>query len=363
MYTASYIQSQVEAMKSRNTSKADIIRATAEMRLGWQYVYASQGQDCTPQWRRSRIPYCPSPKYEDMIVINCPVLSGKQPTIYCNKPHSNEKMISPESCDGCDFADTDVFDCAGFVLNEMQLAGVPFYGQGATTQWNTASNWAAKGGIESIPQGLVCCLFKRKDGRMSHTGIYLGKWVKDILFDSNTGQQYPDRGPEIIHCSTTVKTDTLPGRPAWTHWGIPKGLYSIDELRKAGVDVADNDNMPTMRRGITGDLVKILQDTLNTKTNAGLNVDGIFGAKTEKAVEKFQSENGLVPDGIVGRKTYEKLGIVSEQNENQNDDTHYQSVAKEKFDVLKTNVLKDIEELKKKIDLLEKDILSLYNSN
>ena len=145
MCTASYIQSQVEAMKYRNTSNADIIRATAEMRLGWQYVYASQGQDCTPEWRKSRIPYCPSKKYVDMINGNCPVLSGKQPTIYCNKPHSNEKMISPESCDGCSYVDTDVFDCAGFVLNEMQLAGVPFYGQGATTQWNTASNWAGQG--------------------------------------------------------------------------------------------------------------------------------------------------------------------------------------------------------------------------
>ena len=106
MFTASYVQSQVEAMKARNTPKADIIRVTAEMRLGWQYVYASQGQDCTPQWRRSRITYCPSQKYVDMINTNCPVLSGKQP-----------------ACDGCDFVDTDVFDCAGFVLSEMQLAG------------------------------------------------------------------------------------------------------------------------------------------------------------------------------------------------------------------------------------------------
>ena len=330
MFIASYVQSQVDAMKARNASKAEIIRATAELRLGWQYVYASQGQDCTPQWRRSRIPYCPSQKYVDMINTNCPVLSRKQPL-----------------CDGCGYVDTDVFDCAGFVLSEMQLAGVPFYGQGASTQWDTPSNWAARGEIKTMPKDLVCVVYKRRDEKMSHTGLSMG--------DGSGG---------VIHCSTFVKrgnayTDNSP----WTHWGIPKGLYTTDELRKASPNVDESKNIPTMRRGSQGSLVKKLQETLNTKINAGLNIDGIFGAKTEKAVEKFQAENGLAPDGVVGQKTYEKLGFASEQSEEQINCTYYQSVAKEKFDALKSNVLKDIEELKKKIDLLEKDVLSLYNSN
>lgn len=330
MFIASYVQSQVDAMKARNASKAEIIRATAELRLGWQYVYASQGQDCTPQWRRSRIPYCPSQKYVDMINTNCPVLSRKQPL-----------------CDGCGYVDTDVFDCAGFVLSEMQLAGVPFYGQGASTQWDTPSNWAARGEIKTMPKDLVCVVYKRRDEKMSHTGLSMG--------DGSGG---------VIHCSTFVKrgnayTDNSP----WTHWGIPKGLYTTDELRKASPNVDESKNIPTMRRGSQGSLVKKLQETLNTKINAGLNIDGIFGAKTEKAVEKFQAENGLAPDGVVGQKTYEKLGFASEQSEEQINGTYYQSVAKEKFDALKSNVLKDIEELKKKIDLLEKDVLSLYNSN
>lgn len=330
MYTASYAQSQAEAMKSRHASKADIIRKTAEMRLGWQYVYASQGQDCTPQWRRSRIPYCPSEKYVMMINDNCPVLSGKQPL-----------------CDGCGYVDTDVFDCAGFVLNEMQLAGVPLYGQGATTQWNTASNWAAKGEISTMPKNLVCAIYKHKDGKMSHTGLSMG--------DGSGG---------VVHCSTFVKRGNVnTDNPKWTHWGIPKGLYSTEELRKAGINVQDDCNIPTLRRGSQGDLVKKLQEILNAKINAGLNIDGIFGAKTEKAVKKFQAENGLAPDGVVGQKTYEKLGFALEQSEEQIDGTYYQLVAKEKLDALKSNVLKDIEELKKKIDLLKKDVLSLYNSN
>ena len=307
MYTASWVQETVQAMKDGNVPKSDIIRSTAEMRLGWQYVYASQGQDCTPEWRRSRILYCPSEKYVTMINDNCPVLSGKQPTIYCNKPHSNEKMISPESCDGCDFVDTDVFDCAGFVLDEMQLAGVPFYGQGATTQWNTASNWAAKGEISTMPANLVCVVYKYKDGKMSHAGLSIG-----------------DGAGGVIHCSTFVKRgNVFTDNPKWTHWGIPRGLYTTEELRKAGIDVPEDDNMPTLRRGSRGEQVRLLQETLN-ELPAGaaldLKVDGVFGAETEKAVRQFQADHGLTVDGVVGKKTWKALGITpgaDDKNHNQ----------------------------------------------
>lgn len=281
MYTASYVQSQVEAMKARNAPKADIIRATSELRLGWQYVYASQGQDCTPQWRMSRIPYCPSQKYVDMINNNCPVLSGKQPL-----------------CDGCGYVDTDVFDCAGFVLNEMQLAGVPFYGQGATTQWNTASNWAAKGEISNMPKNLVCAIYKHKDGKMSHTGLSMG--------DGNGG---------VIHCSTTVNRGNVnTDRPAWTHWGIPKGLYTTHELRKAGIDVQDDSNIPTLRRGSQGDEVADLQMLLNSKFGYKLDIDGDFGSQTEAAVKDFQRKQGLTADGVVGAKTWKALGVSGNTN-------------------------------------------------
>lgn len=276
MYTSSYVTNEIASMKAAGTSKADIIRATAEMRLGWQYVYASQGHDCTPQWRRSRIPYCPSEKYVTMINENCPVLSGKQP-----------------ACDGCGYVDTDVFDCAGFVLNEMQLAGVPFYGQGATTQWNTASNWAVEGEIKNMPKNLVCVIYKRKDDKMSHTGLSMG-----------------DGAGGVIHCSTFVKRGNVnTDRPAWTHWGIPKGLYTTDELRKAGIDVQDDSNIPTLRRGSQGDEVADLQMLLNSKFGYELEVDGNFGSKTEAAVKDFQRKHGLTADGVVGAKTWKVLGV------------------------------------------------------
>lgn len=38
-------------------------------------------------------------------------------------------------------------------------------------------------------------------------------------------------------------------------------------------------------------------------------IDGIFGPQTKKAVRYFQSKNGLVVDGIVGKKTAAALGM------------------------------------------------------
>lgn len=54
----------------------------------------------------------------------------------------------------------------------------------------------------------------------------------------------------------------------------------------------------TVRRGDNGELVKHVQRTVGAK------VDGDFGARTEAAVRDFQRLHGLVPDGIVGPKTW-----------------------------------------------------------
>jgi len=58
------------------------------------------------------------------------------------------------------------------------------------------------------------------------------------------------------------------------------------------------DGRPTLRRPMTGDLVKLLQTKLQ------MNPDGIFGSKTEAAVRELQRTSSLVPDGIVGPKTW-----------------------------------------------------------
>ena len=81
------------------------------------------------------------------------------------------------------------------------------------------------------------------------------------------------------------------------------------------IDAGEHDKnvRPTVRRGSTGEDVKDLQKILNlTVANPKLVVDGIFGAKTEEAVKKFQTEYGLVVDGIVGQATWAKVDTISD---------------------------------------------------
>jgi hypothetical protein len=64
----------------------------------------------------------------------------------------------------------------------------------------------------------------------------------------------------------------------------------------------------TIKLGDTGDDVKRLQRVFaRTKVLGPDNVDGVFGAQTEKAVKDFQQSNGLVVDGVVGPITWSHI--------------------------------------------------------
>ncbi len=73
--------------------------------------------------------------------------------------------------------------------------------------------------------------------------------------------------------------------------------------------------MPTLQRGNRGTAVIELQEKL---LSLGYNpgpVDGIFGGQTDTAVRNFQRDNGLIPDGIVGPKTWAMLSKVAPEPE------------------------------------------------
>ncbi len=65
--------------------------------------------------------------------------------------------------------------------------------------------------------------------------------------------------------------------------------------------------LPVLRLGHTGGGVRSLQSLLNTKAGQGLDVDGAFGPRTDRAVRNVQAFFGLVVDGIVGQQTWSVL--------------------------------------------------------
>jgi peptidoglycan hydrolase-like protein with peptidoglycan-binding domain len=77
-------------------------------------------------------------------------------------------------------------------------------------------------------------------------------------------------------------------------------------------------NSPALRRGETSRGVVDLQRALLdldfalpiTTQDDTRPPDGIFGAETESALKKFQSAQGLGPDGVAGRDTLARLDAI-----------------------------------------------------
>lgn len=65
-----------------------------------------------------------------------------------------------------------------------------------------------------------------------------------------------------------------------------------------------------LKRGSSGSSVKELQNLLN-QNGAKLDVDGVFGPKTEAAVKSYQQSNALTVDGMVGGQT---MGALTSAN-------------------------------------------------
>lgn len=271
MNSAADVTNMIKNYAAMGLTRAEMVIRVAEACMGWPYVWGGAGQKCTPGYRQSYAdrPACPEAEAKQIVNL-CQVLNGKR-----------------GSCDGCKwFPGSCVlfFDCRGFTRWVLKQVGITIQGAGATSQWNTESNWAAKGTIDSMPENTVCCVFmqNQKDHKtMEHTGFCIG-------------------GGQVIHCSGEVKRGKITDR-GWTHWAIPKGLD--------GNVPVPTPTHATIRRGSTGpDVVECQQDLIQLGYDLSpYGADGKFGAKTETAVKAFQTASGLKADGIVGKATWAAL--------------------------------------------------------
>jgi hypothetical protein len=73
----------------------------------------------------------------------------------------------------------------------------------------------------------------------------------------------------------------------------------------------DAEDRPTLRRRAEGNPIFLVKEVQRKVGFVGRQVDGNFGPLTEAAVRRFQRNHGLVPDGIVGPKTWAALDGVA----------------------------------------------------
>lgn len=283
MKSAAEVTSLIAEVKKAGLPASEACWKVALACVGWSYVFAAYGDYCDPSNRRSRYNGCRDEKAKVNIKAKCQNFNGKDTV--------------PAGCVGCKWflgtassdeskheGRTRMFDCRGFVYYVLhQVCGMwEKCPAGATTMWNTASNWKEKGVIaDGIPSNVLVCLFvksKEKANTMEHIGFaYNG---------------------ETVECSSGVEHHTSINKK-WTHWAVP---VCVDWDHPA-------DYRPTLKRGDKGEYVTLLQvELLNNGYDVGKSgVDGIFGAATEAAVRSFQSDHDLPVNGIVDSAVWAAL--------------------------------------------------------
>lgn len=195
-----------------------------------------------------------------------------------------------------------VADCSGaFVFAYKKEGGKIYHGSNTIFKKYCSSTGKLKKGAredgEEIRPGTA--VFLLKDGNRHHIGLYVGN---NLCIEAK-GTPYGVVTSALSH---------------WDEWGELKDVDYSDA--EEGLSTITIDTRRTLRIACKGEDVKGLQNALNkwleevsAKDTVGsnlvpkLDVDGIFGRKTEAAVKLFQCYKEIKADGIVGPQTYSKL--------------------------------------------------------
>lgn len=96
-----------------------------------------------------------------------------------------------------------------------------------------------------------------------------------------------------------------------TPWSVSVAGYDSSKvLQFRCLDEATSDlglPKPTLKLTSRGAEVEKLQNILNTLGYTAGDADGIFGQRTLNALKVFQADNGLLVDGVYGKKSKDVL--------------------------------------------------------
>jgi len=99
---------------------------------------------------------------------------------------------------------------------------------------------------------------------------------------------------------------TLSGR----HWDMGILVPGIQYTLNSAVSLSSSPVYHLSSPQMTGNIVKLIQQSLISRGFNPGRVDGIFGSDTAAATRAFQLSEGLLADGEVGSETAEMLGIT-----------------------------------------------------
>lgn len=173
-------------------------------------------------------------------------------------------------------------DCSGLIgaYRGKQIGSAQLY--------SSASKRLKMDDLECFPIGTV--LWKK-----GHVGVYIGK----------------EKGVPMCVEAKGIDYGTILSKVSATKWSY--GLL-FDDMQYSGnvLDGTFKQNNPfvtptsNVKRGDKGTSVRWVQFEL-VEAGYKLNIDGIFGAITEKYVREFQHSAKLEVDGIVGKNTRKAL--------------------------------------------------------
>ncbi len=222
--------------------------------------------------------------------------AGYKPGVYANKNWLENKLNVNE------LQDYTIW-CAAYGKNDGNVPTEAYRYKGKYGVWQ----YTSRGYVEGI------------NGRVDKNILY-----EDIKYNEPENSIKPEQVftgdsniKEIQHTlnerySLNLEEDGYYGPK--TKAGLVRGLQTeLNEQFKRGIAV-DGDFGPAtknacinVRYNAIGNITYIIQAMLYVKGYNTNGVEGIFGKGTVSAVRKFQTDNGLSIDGVVGKNTFEKL--------------------------------------------------------
>lgn len=200
----------------------------------------------------------------------------------------------------CDmFVDWVMIKAYGLQEAKTLLGGWSAYTPTSANYYKNKNQWYTK-----APQ-VGDQIFFKNSIRICHTGIvYKVDSTRVYTIEGNTSgaSGVVANGGGVCKKSYPLSYSKIAGygRPAYS------GVKPVTTTSKPAQEVCKV-TLQVLKAGSKGDQVRALQILLNGLGYPCGEADGDFGTKTRTAVTRYQIENSLSPDGVVGPKTWAGL--------------------------------------------------------